>query len=1256
VENKNNMAPLDDLATTLDAPLSSNKNNIESSIPSIEDLQKDLENHNETLNLDLNSTQDSSTLPPIEMPSSLNEGLSDELKNITLESMNDALENPQEDNFSLPQNDGDSFFEDLDQPTADDNRASSIPNNSLDDVFDTPGEQLSTDSPILKAPSDDIPTIDENDPSFSANEFEAESNVNNSTNNDPSQEGLDILDDTDHLTFSQDNEDPNVFLDDNAQNNEVSNQSIEIDEEGKPKNPNLELDSIDKTDLSTPQENDDSFFGNLNEQSVDDNIANDIPDSFFDDIPEASNQSIEIDEEGNPKNPDLELDSIDKTDLSFEDNANIPSSQENDDSFFGDLNEQSVDDNIANDIPDSFFDDIPEASSEELSTDSPIPNTFSDDSLAVDENDPSFNANEIEADSNEEPLNLNMASESSVQDTNNQESDDHNFDLSSLDTPDDNIDDLTPLNLSLDPNEDLSTEADNTDINEPLAQNDNQTSNLTIDDSDFGLDFEDDLENNSDFSLEQPFESGNNTDSIGVNTDGLGLGENTDTDLAQTLESDNDLDSLSLGDDDEFDPLKDENNISPTAIGSNENEGSNREITTDPQDFDLGLDSDEQLPLDPYESPSGFNDNFNNEENPLEITPADNQDLVNTENTYKEDAIIPSFETASVQRAQELMSNHNKEIKPRKKSKRTFSFFRVLAFVLVAIILYSVVYKVFMRDLLMSPLEKGLKLIRKHDYSQANALFNQERPNLEWYQKYARAFMDQSAFELSKEKILGVRDENGETMRIGALDKAPYNKKSLMLLAELYIKQKEFSQAFLPLSNASAQNPATLSYLQDKYPNDYDVQTLTAQAYIEWGKSLPYGALSASKFNAASDIYYRMMREDPKNYHYYSKLLEISLLTNDRVPEKIRQLQNRGLDNKLDTKTLAQLGLYYLGQDQLNNATDVFNLIKTRKDAIDPEVFLMIGRYYTNMKDYNNAEDNFIKGIYSNSIFDDDKEFVAPKNPIIHAQLSNELGQLYVHHIYDYLGTTPSDQKNKQKFKELAQYHFDQAKKYNPKDPMTYYLNGNLTYAIDHNYPKAIHELTTAYELLNRENAPVPKDLSYNLGNALYKDGQYDRSLQVLSDLRSNGNQLNYPTVEYLMAMDYLKKGIYVESVTKFNSSLSYFDDIINKAKQGGVPKSMIQNKSLYFTSVINNNLGAIYQNQANATNDTLLKNKARLHFFNAKENASYINPSYKLAYPSLNLQDSLLEDNLQYASNFNVTGRTALIYEYTPNFIGDYS
>ena len=88
--------------------------------------------------------------------------------------------------------------------------------------------------------------------------------------------------------------------------------------------------------------------------------------------------------------------------------------------------------------------------------------------------------------------------------------------------------------------------------------------------------------------------------------------------------------------------------------------------------------------------------------------------------------------------------------------------------------------------------------------------------------------------------------------------------------------------------------------------------------------------------------------------------------------------------------------------------------------------------------------------------------------------------------------------------------------------------------------------------------------------------------------------------------------------------------------------------------AVTHNNLGCIYQIYPLKTSQNY-EEQARLHFYKAIEMGTRYRNDNVLALSRLNLNDSLLRDNLRYAENFKIGKRPAYLYDFTPKYLEEY-
>lgn len=560
-------------------------------------------------------------------------------------------------------------------------------------------------------------------------------------------------------------------------------------------------------------------------------------------------------------------------------------------------------------------------------------------------------------------------------------------------------------------------------------------------------------------------------------------------------------------------------------------------------------------------------------------------------------------------------------------------------------------------------LQAGLEDIEKGQFDLGKDKFNRANPNLKWYNRYAEKFLEKNNYKDAEEKLVGIRDQAFNVIKLGAVDLDFENECTRLNIANLYLKQNRFEKALEDDTNPSKQYDDSLFYLHHQKPDSFDYADKVGNAYMLWANQVKNIPEKQKILKKAYDFYHQYYNEHPKVLDAFSRITQLSIDLDDEVDKKLDFITQHNLMPKLHHKTLAKLGLYFTEKERYNIVYQAISLLNHQKTT-EPWAYYMMGNYYYKADNMDLAELSLIKGIHFNGEYNDKKQRIGTTDKKLESQMANMLGEVYLALANEYTGPTKFNQEKQDKFTKLSLYHFNQAKINDPDNALSYFHYGNMQYNFYNDYKKASEDFLTAYTMLKENQDLIPSQLYYHLSVSLYKTGKNnperqkewtEKSLEFLSELRTGSSFRIRPAVEYLLGMLYYDLGYFEESKEKFNNVLEYYQEDLSGFLRKPNPMSVRQNKIFYFLAVTHNNLGCIYQNLSIKNPSQNYEEQARLHFYKAIEMGTRYRNDNVLALSRLNLNDSLLRDNLRYAENFKIGKRPAYLYDFTPKYLEEY-
>ena len=574
-------------------------------------------------------------------------------------------------------------------------------------------------------------------------------------------------------------------------------------------------------------------------------------------------------------------------------------------------------------------------------------------------------------------------------------------------------------------------------------------------------------------------------------------------------------------------------------------------------------------------------------------------------------------------------------------------------FVILGIILsifYFALLKPYLRN--RSLLISGLEDIKNGNYVLANEKFERASPSLSWYNRYALEFMKYNAYKQAEEKLMGIRGPAYEVIKKGAVDIDPDDRETRLNIARVFEEQGMYEKVLENDVNPKMQFDDSLYYLYKKDPEDFSIVDKIGLTYVKWGNSFRKRTQKIEKYEKAQKIYTDFYESYSKEPEVISRILYTSALTGDKVEEKFDNVQSQGMLEKMHDLTLAEVGNYFINNDEYKRTQKIMEVLNNM-DTTNPYVYYIMGKFYYNIGNLKLAEKALVKAErFSWEIENEIKKKVNDEKN--YSNIMNMLGTLYISLANEYKGENEENKRKREEFINLAYYHFNQAKKYDPNNKETYYRYANMMYDYYSDYLKSSENYLISYNLYREEEEIPPLDMYYKLSTSFYFLGDYDKSLDYLNDLRMNPSFRIRPAIEYLLGMLYFKKGLLLDSRQRFVNTQEYYNKEIESYIRNPNPMSIRQNKILFFNSILYNNIGVVYHLLADRENNNDYYNIARVNFYKAIELAHRYNNKTIQALARLNLNDSIFQDNMKYVEHFNIK-REPILYDYIPKYLEEY-
>ncbi|OHD57050.1 MAG: hypothetical protein A2Y33_08980 [Spirochaetes bacterium GWF1_51_8] len=492
--------------------------------------------------------------------------------------------------------------------------------------------------------------------------------------------------------------------------------------------------------------------------------------------------------------------------------------------------------------------------------------------------------------------------------------------------------------------------------------------------------------------------------------------------------------------------------------------------------------------------------------------------------------------------------------------------------------------------------EEGIADLKKGDYVSAEAKFtegeNKGGPDLEWYNRFAIAYLEKNEYSLAEKKFQQ------------ALVEKPLDKLTVFNYSEFYktIYPKKFDKAV-----------ALLNSLKKKSPDEFDIIDRLGQTYIEWGDTLTEPAQQSKYYSEAAKIYQEFL--DKNNKHVAAMFRQVDIAIREQDDELITYFLGRikAADPKaIDVETLTHLAKYYNDKRMPKEAKEVLvNLIdyidqnlpkkdeakkpsekdkKMFKSAAVPKEFLYSEAYYEYAR-HLTLNMNFIDAL------------IAASNSII---LNNKNGKAYnlrgeIYYISEGL---PGNI-------ELAKREFETATNFAPYYYKPYANLGHIFYYNNLQFPDPSKSLDKALMAYKTARFYMPKNqkdflLQYNLAWLYYREKSFEKASLELQDLYID--EPYNPILSYALGNAYFHTGKYSLAKTQYEKAIEYYDSIA--LKMGYINPELQRHIEIYsqLARAYNNKgvVNLIYAYQYAGYKDKYQQD-ALIDFYHAKNSANKI-------------------------------------------------
>ncbi|NPV01691.1 MAG: tetratricopeptide repeat protein [Brevinematales bacterium] len=540
--------------------------------------------------------------------------------------------------------------------------------------------------------------------------------------------------------------------------------------------------------------------------------------------------------------------------------------------------------------------------------------------------------------------------------------------------------------------------------------------------------------------------------------------------------------------------------------------------------------------------------------------------------------------------------------------------------------------------------EDGIAELKKGNYVVAEAKFtegeNKGGPDMDWYNRYAIAYLEKNEFQLAEKKFLQ------------ALQEKPLDKLTVFNFAEYYksVYPKKYDKAV-----------AILSSLKKKMPDEFDVVDRLGQTYIEWGDNSSTAAEQSKYYDEAKKTYQEFLSKNAKHIGTMFRQIEIAIREKD--DELITYLLQRiaVADPKaINVEVMTRLARYYNDNRNMKEAKTVLLPLIDFIDQNMPKKGQPVEKEEKNKKNFKSNEIPK-KMLFSEAYYEYARyltlnmnyidALIAASNSIIlnakNGKAYNLRGEIY----YISEGLTGNI--------ELAKNEFESATNFAPYYYKPYANLGHIYYynRLQMSDPeKSLSKALMAYKTARYYLPEGQKDflLQYNLAWLYYREKSYEKASEEWQDLYID--EPYNPILSFALGNTYYHTGKYSLAKTQYEKAIEYYDSIAQK--MGYINPELQRHIEIYsqLAHAYNNKgvVNLIYAYQYAAYKDKY-EQDALLDFYQAKNSANKIKVIYAQAEANIKYILNPAMKNQQPAFDDEIPMRTTLqdiIDEFKANLL----
>jgi len=540
--------------------------------------------------------------------------------------------------------------------------------------------------------------------------------------------------------------------------------------------------------------------------------------------------------------------------------------------------------------------------------------------------------------------------------------------------------------------------------------------------------------------------------------------------------------------------------------------------------------------------------------------------------------------------------------------------------------------------------EDGIAELKKGNYIVAEAKFtegvNKGGPDMDWYNRYAIAYLEKNEFQLAEKKFLQ------------ALQEKPLDKLTVFNFAEYYktVYPKKYDKA-----------AAILNSLKKKIPDEFDVVDRLGQTYIEWGDSISNPDEQKKYYTEAKKTYQEFLEKNAKHIGTMFRQVEIAIREkDDELIEYLMQRITTADPKAINVEVMTRLARYYNDNRKIKEAKAILLGLIDYIDQNLPKKGKVVETEEKNKKSfksneipkkmlYSEAYYEYARYLTLNMNFID--ALIAASNSIIlnakNGKAYNLRGEIY--YISEGLPRNI----------ELAKYEFENATNYAPYYYKPYANLGHIYFYNKLQMPDPEKSLNKALMVYKTARFYMPKDhkdflLQYNLAWLYYREKSYEKASGEWQDLYID--EPYNPILSYALGNTYFHTGKYSLAKTQYEKAIEYYDSIAQKM---GYINPELQRHIEIFSQLSRsyNNKGVvnlIYAYQYAAYKDKY-EQDALLDFYQAKNSANKIKTIYAQSEANIKYILNPAMKNQQPAFDDEIPMRTTLqdiIDEFKANLL----